>query len=354
MKLEFKRAGQTAGALIMAEDFGRARLIIDNASLADDGVPTLNLEFFTPDDRRVIAKAVRASSSGSGVTAILEAEINDALARENQSLYRLNAGGTSLNARVQGTLKTSNSRSSGAYASGALPEQQAAPKVAEPAQEPSPQPAPAPQNVMSFAADPKPALAPKKSLLPWIIAGALLVLAIIAALLFFLWPKGAENTVVPQAQVQQPAAQVEEPQAQGPQATEPKTEQQTSAAPTQTAAAVTAPCDLASSSSDTELLKNCLTTKPDANQLLALANEAQQAGRCEIAVRIYSSLGRTGDGEAAYIYADLFNPASDAASTCVKKDETQAKYWYEKARDLGDAALKDKALKALESLQGTK
>lgn len=354
MKLEFKRAGQTAGALITAVDFGRARLIIDNAALTDDGVPTLNLEFFTPDDRRVVAKAVRAAASGSGVTAILEAEINDALARENQSLYRLNAGGTLVNARVQGTLKTSNSRSSGASAAGALPEQQTAPGVEAPAQEQAEQPAPEPQGAMSFSADPKPVPAPKKSPLPWIIAGALLLLAIIAALWFFLWPKGAEEVAAPQEQVQESATPVQEPQAREPQATESQAEEQNSAVPAQTAGAVSEPCALASSSSDSELLKNCLATRPDAGQLLALANEAQQAGRCEIAVRVYSSLGRTGDGEAAYIYADLFNPASDATSTCVKKDETQARYWYEKARDLGDDALKDKARKALESLQGGK
>lgn len=351
MKLEFKRAGQTAGALITAVDFGRARLIIDNAALTDDGVPTLNLEFFTPDDRRVVAKAVRAAASGSGVTAILEAEINDALARENQSLYRLNAGGTLVNARVQGTLKTSNSRSSGASASGALPEQQTAPGVEAPAQEQAEQPAPEPQSTMSFTADPKPAPASKKSPLPWIIAGALLLLAIIAALWFFLWPKGAGEVAAPQdqEQVQESATLDQEPQTQ-----ENAAEEQNSAAPVQTAGSASAPCALASSSSDSELLKNCLATRPDAGQLLALANEAQQAGRCEIAVRVYSSLGRTGDGEAAYIYADLFNPASDATSTCVKKDETQARYWYEKARDLGDDALKDKARKALESLQGGK
>lgn len=337
MRLVFNRSGIATGGLIHSLDFGRSELVINNASLIDDGVPTLNLEFLTPDDRSVIARAVHPDPRGSDVIVVLEAEINDALSCDNLSLYRINAGGTQFNAQVRGKLRSLKSRGAASTAATRLPAQDCGEgttrdlKTHEEIIQKS-----------SSKITPPQVHGKRKSLLAWFILAAVLVMLGSVVWWFFMRSN---------SELDQPSAPLDQNQEQVAQLQE---AEDNSASMQSEPTTVVEPCALISSQQDSELLKTCMASKPDPKRLLALADEAQRAGRCEIAVRIYSSLGRTGDGEAAYIYAGLFNPISDASSSCVVKDHKQAVYWYEKARDLGDQELKEKALKDLEGLQANK
>ncbi len=110
-------------------------------------------------------------------------------------------------------------------------------------------------------------------------------------------------------------------------------------------------CDLNSNSDDKALISECMATKPDNATLLKLGNEAMSSERCDIATRIFSSLGRAGAEGAALTYAQYFDPKSNLNSKCVKKDEAQAKYWYEKAKNSSSASDVKAATSALESMK---
>ncbi len=110
-------------------------------------------------------------------------------------------------------------------------------------------------------------------------------------------------------------------------------------------------CDLNSSSDDLALISKCMASKPDNASLLKLGNDALKSERCEIASRVFSSLGRSGAEGVALTYARYFDPSSDLTSSCVKKDAAQAKYWYEKAKDSGNENDVKAATDALEHMK---
>lgn len=106
-------------------------------------------------------------------------------------------------------------------------------------------------------------------------------------------------------------------------------------------------CKLGFSQDDKALLDACMASKPSDEELLKLASASFAKGRCMIGTRIYSSLGRTGAKGAALAYARFFDPKSNQQSDCVKKDGSQAKYWYEKSLKSSDPEDVNQAREAL-------
>lgn len=106
-------------------------------------------------------------------------------------------------------------------------------------------------------------------------------------------------------------------------------------------------CELGFSQDDKALLDACMASKPSDEELLKLASTSFANGRCMIGTRIYSSLGRTGAKGAALAYARFFDPKSNQQSDCVKKDGSQAKYWYEKSLKSSDPEDVNQAREAL-------
>lgn len=85
--------------------------------------------------------------------------------------------------------------------------------------------------------------------------------------------------------------------------------------------------------SDTEILKNCLQSQPQAQELNDFLYEALATGHCEIAQRLLTSKGRSQSGSYfAYILSVYSDPAQSKTSKCFKKDAEQAKYWLERAQ----------------------
>lgn len=107
-------------------------------------------------------------------------------------------------------------------------------------------------------------------------------------------------------------------------------------------------CSVSASGDDQALLKGCLATNPDDKTLMGLAKDALSNNRCNVGVRLLTSLGRSGKQDFALYYAKLADPNTRDASACIKKNAQGAKYWYEKALDAGQ---NDEATQALEKLK---
>ena len=105
---------------------------------------------------------------------------------------------------------------------------------------------------------------------------------------------------------------------------------------------------MSASDDDKALLKGCLATNPDDKTLMGLAKGALSDNRCNVGVRLLTSLGRSGKQDFALYYAKLADPNTLDASACIKKDARGAKYWYQKALDAGQ---NDEATQALEKLK---
>ncbi len=177
------------------------------------------------------------------------------------------------------------------------------------------------------------------------IAGAVLLLALIAAAIWYFLLRGDEhvqNIPSEPAAAQEAAVSVDDP-----------VKQDKAEATAQGAGQAQSygSCDVNSTGDDKALISNCMASKPDNEVLLKLGNDALKSERCDIASRVFSSLGRSGAKGAALTYARYFDPASDLSSSCVKKDAAQAKYWYEKARDNGSESDVKAATAALESMK---
>lgn len=177
------------------------------------------------------------------------------------------------------------------------------------------------------------------------IAGGVLLLALIAVAIWYFLLRGDEhvqNIPSEPAVAQEPAVSADDPV---------KQDKAEAAAQGTAQAQSYGSCDVNSTSDDKALISNCMASKPDNEVLLKLGNDALKSGRCDIASRVFSSLGRSGAKGAALTYARYFDPASDLSSGCVKKDAAQAKYWYEKARDNGSESDVKAATAALESMK---
>lgn len=93
-------------------------------------------------------------------------------------------------------------------------------------------------------------------------------------------------------------------------------------------------CHLAGNTgSDQAIISGCLNAKPTADQLNNLIRDAMQNNRCEIAVKILSSKGRSPNGgNYAYVYALMSDPNVRGGSSCIVKRTEDANYWYETAK----------------------
>lgn len=103
-------------------------------------------------------------------------------------------------------------------------------------------------------------------------------------------------------------------------------------------------CDL--SNLDKDILNNCVTTQSNYDEVATLITKALEQERCDLVKRIIYSNGRQ-DPKYALLYANFANPNDAKTTKCIKKDAKSAKYWYQKAIDLGD----DSAKEALSKLQ---
>ncbi len=108
----------------------------------------------------------------------------------------------------------------------------------------------------------------------------------------------------------------------------------------------TKPCTIVNES-DAKILSTCIKSKPDAKAWFNLSKEALDKKRCDLALRIYLSRGRSGDTKLALEYARYLDPNSSYSHACFVKEQKQAVYWYKKALEQGP---NDEASKALERL----
>ena len=112
----------------------------------------------------------------------------------------------------------------------------------------------------------------------------------------------------------------------------------------------THPCDIKSSPDDKVLLDACVRSKPQDSVIYKLGQDALAQNRCDLAKRIFTSVGRGGNKDAALMLGKLFDPnESSVSSNCFAKDSWSAVYWYEKARDAGEAVESEKALENLKN-----
>ena len=288
---------------------------------------------------------------------ILEADVVNKLVESRSQLFLVNFAGNNedLSLDVLGRLSMGQVRPKSS-----LDEN---PPRAEPKSEPKKEEVkPAPPKTEPTPPPTSPKAEPAKKSVPTAliaaIAGGVVLLALIAAALWYFLFRADEVTAPqnpPQASTTQDntAQATENNSSADDQA---KQDDAVAASGLSTAKAATGgisygSCDLNSTSDDKALISNCMASKPDNEVLLKLGNDALKSGRCDIASRVFSSLGRSGAQGAALTYARYFDPASDLSSGCVKKDAAQAKYWYEKARDNGSESDVKAATTALESLK---
>ena len=99
---------------------------------------------------------------------------------------------------------------------------------------------------------------------------------------------------------------------------------------------------------DALLLKNCLASSPKPEQLEQLAQDALVNGRCDLAKRLITSLGRKGNANLAMLYAKYADPNVFYGNNCILKDANSAIYWYQKVLESGN---NPEAQSALDKLQ---
>lgn len=191
----------------------------------------------------------------------------------------------------------------------------------------------------------------KKSLLLLIlgiIGGLLLLALIIAAVMYFTGmfnkddnAKDASNEPVQEEQVaNEPEKESED------ESSDPVKAPADNSANTNVSASSSVNVCSVSDKADAQILSACLGSKPGNAVIVNLAKEAVEKNRCDLAKRIYSSLGRK-DAAVSLELAKYYDSNSANSSACFEKSKEQATYWYQKAVDLGDESAKS----ALEKLQ---
>ncbi|SAI39127.1 membrane protein [Bordetella ansorpii] len=147
--------------------------------------------------------------------------------------------------------------------------------------------------------DPRPETVslPRKSALPWVIAGGAVLLIAAAAAAYFLM-RGA-------------------PAAEAP-----------AAAPAVSAASGCTKEALADASA-MSFVQECVRQVTDSAGLLAIIHAARDAGKCEIAQRLYANRANAGDVVIAQSYAREYDPAFHKENACFKPEAATARYWYE-------------------------
>lgn len=321
----------------------------------------------------------------------LDSQINDCLAQNQRSGFVVHLSGCSASWRV--LVEGDDLQPSWSARSKAETESVASQKMQS-----APQKAPsAPQKETQKTT--KQATASKSSLPIVLIAllGIVAVAAIAAAVWFFLF-RSEPQSVIPEASATE-VAQVEEPKANEPVAEEPKVnepvaeepkvnepvaeepqanetvvekpntkksfapevnvdetkveEPQQQAQGAEPEAATTESeetnnaCKL-TETNDALLLKNCLASSPKPEQLEQLAQDALVNGRCDLAKRLITSLGRKGNANLAMLYAKYADPNVFYGNNCILKDANSAIYWYQKVLESGN---NPEAQSALDKLQ---
>ncbi|MBQ9275112.1 MAG: hypothetical protein IJ228_09870 [Succinivibrio sp.] len=401
------QGSQTPSAVIIPQGPGRALLCVSNLGVeADDNEPVLlNLAIREGEDGVRPIEGLPAGDE-QGFVALqggnfginrfevpLKADIVDPLSLIADARTTFTVRLKGLSTQIPAVI----SREGGGFLqqSSAAPQTEAGQGAAAAAK--------APGAFVDPAARAAPAAAVNKNnrLLPVIGAAALLLLLLLAILLWRGCSFGSSETVTnvgKEQPVNGQTAQTEESKAEDPKAEEPKAEEPqdgaVSASPAQESAAgepqspagdgedakaavqapqgeaesqtqssvpnsglqatgVSAPDTAASAcsvsvSDDGELISGCLKTSPDQEVLLKLVDEALAAQRCNVAIRLLSSLGRSQGGEYALKYARLSDPNTQIENSCVPKDQSRAVYWYQKALDKGESAEAAQALKKLQ------
>ena len=323
-------------ATLEDKDFGVSLLKISGVTAAPGGnAKGVKLNFKRPDGSDIPGlEEIAVEPQLSDPTRVifeLRSDFTDPLCHDNSSIFKLTADGLgTINVQRKTELRASDTRSKGGKAADARLQSQA--------EEASRAQAAAQANANpDAAAGAAPAAAPKKGisgLIVKIIIG-ILVLLLIAAAAF--WVLRNLSGLLSSFGAGAPQAQSEE------EASEQESEHQP-----QDEAANQGACALASSKDDAELLKNCLGSNPSNDELMALAKESFSSQRCDVGLRLLTSLGRSKTPGFALYYAKLADPNSRDETACIKKDAKSAAYWYQKAIDAGDS---EEAQQALEKLK---
>ncbi len=298
-------------AVVTPKGPGEAVLDLSGAYSEDGGSTGVNIIFKRLSGSMLASGTLEiAESNAMSTRFMLGPKICNALAEDGQNFYNLSVEGIEGEIRVQvrGRLAVSSNRQE---------EDQVSKELNSEKKQKSTEPSPKSPQIDKTA---KTAPAPKKSRsLIFIVLISLIALLFAAALLwYFLFAK--DDATKPQ--IQESATTVQ-------QGTKPMEMQTSSAAP---ASVVASKCDLSLERNDKLFLKACLDSAPSSDELMQTAQQAMDGGRCDIAIRIYSSLGRAGNEKAALLYARYLDPKESLSSSCVKKDESAAAYWYEKGQ----------------------
>ena len=271
----------------------------------------------------------------------LDAQINDCLAQNQRAGFVVHLSGCSSSWRV--LVEGDDLQLSWSVRSKAETE-----SVASQNMQSAPQKAPSAPKRETQKTN-KQAVASKSSLPIVLIAllGIVAVAAIAAAVWFFLF-RSEPQVVIPEAPATE-VAQVEEPKVNEPVAKEPQQQAQVAeqeVATTESEVTNNA-CNLIETN-DAHLLKNCLASSPKSEQLEQLAQDALASGRCDLAKRLITSLGRKGNANLAMLYAKYADPNVFHGNNCILKDANSAIYWYQKVLESGN---NPEAQSALDKLQ---
>ncbi|OCG07063.1 hypothetical protein A9G13_08750 [Gilliamella sp. wkB178] len=79
---------------------------------------------------------------------------------------------------------------------------------------------------------------------------------------------------------------------------------------------------------DLSFIQQCLQTKPDADAIIQLINEAKKTDKCNIAQRLYANQAQQ-NAKIAMLYAKEYDDKYYQENNCFKADKETAIYWYE-------------------------
>ncbi|MCX8618314.1 hypothetical protein J3U42_07915, partial [Gilliamella sp. B2923] len=92
---------------------------------------------------------------------------------------------------------------------------------------------------------------------------------------------------------------------------------------------ISSKCSLKNATSDDlTFIQQCLQTKPDIDAIIEIITEAKNAGKCNIAQRLYANKAQK-NTKIALLYAKEYDEKFYKANKCFKADKEAAIYWYE-------------------------
>ena len=88
-------------------------------------------------------------------------------------------------------------------------------------------------------------------------------------------------------------------------------------------------CNIANATTDDlSFIQQCLQSKPDADAVIDVINQAKQANKCNIAQRLYANQSLL-NAKVALLYAKEYDVKFYQDNQCFKADKETAIYWYE-------------------------